>query len=146
MRPDEVKQEDYDTVFYPGGHGPMWDLAEDENSIMLLESFLAAGKIFAVVCHSSGALRHVKTTEGKVFVEGKTVTGFTNGEEEEVELTKVVPFLVEDEVMRLGATFSKVKNWSVHTVADGQLITGQNPASSGPAAKLLIDTLNKKAK
>ena len=143
VRLDSVKQEDYDTVFYPGGHGPMWDLAEDKNSIKLLESFLAAGKTFAVVCHSSGALRHVKTPDGKLLVEGKTVTGFTNGEEEEVGLTKVVPFLVEDELMSLGATFSKVKNWGVHTVADGQLITGQNPASSGPAAKLLIDTLNK---
>jgi putative intracellular protease/amidase len=143
-RLDSVKQEDYDTVFYPGGHGPMWDLAEDENSIRLLESFLAAGKTFALVCHSSGALRRVKGPDGKLLVEGKTVTGFTNGEEEEVGLTKVVPFLVEDELMRLGATFSKVKNWGVHTVVDGQLITGQNPASSGQAAKLLIDVLNKK--
>jgi putative intracellular protease/amidase len=99
-----------------------------------------------VVCHSTGALRHVKTPDGKLLVEGKTVTGFTNGEEEEVGLTKVVPFLVEDEMMTLGAIFSKVKNWSVHTVADGQLITGQNPASSGPAARLLIDALKKKAK
>ena len=146
LRLDSVKAEDFDTVFYPGGHGPMWDLAEDENSIKLVESFLAAGKTFALVCHSSGALRHVKTPDGKLLVEGKTVTGFTNGEEEEVGLTKVVPFLVEDELMSLGATFSKVKNWGVHTVADGQLITGQNPASSGPAAKLLIDTLNKKAR
>ena len=146
LRLDSVKQTDYDTVFYPGGHGPMWDLAEDKHSVALLESFLAAGKTFAVVCHSTGALRHVKTPDGKVFVEGKTVTGFTNGEEEEVQLTKVVPFLVEDEMLRLGATFSKVKNWGVHTVADGQLITGQNPASSGAAAKLLIDTLKKKGK
>jgi putative intracellular protease/amidase len=146
VRLDSVKAEEFDTVFYPGGHGPMWDLAEDENSIKLLESFLAAGKTFALVCHSSGALRHVKTRDGKPLVAGKTVTGFTNGEEEEVGLTKVVPFLVEDDLMRLGATFSKVKNWGVHTVADGQLITGQNPASSGPAAKLLIDTLNKKAR
>jgi putative intracellular protease/amidase len=146
VRLESVKQEDYDTVFYPGGHGPMWDLVEDKHSIKLLESFLAAGKTFAVVCHSTGALRHVKTPDGKLLVESKTVTGFTNGEEEEVGLTKVVPFLVEDEMMTLGATFSKVKNWSVHTVADGQLITGQNPASSGPAARLLIDALKKKAK
>jgi putative intracellular protease/amidase len=124
VRLDSVKAEDFDTVFYPGGHGPMWDLAEDQNSIKLLESH----------------------PDGKLLVEGKTVTGFTNGEEEEVGLTKVVPFLVEDELMSLGATFSKVKNWGVHTVADGQLITGQNPASSGPAAKLLTDTLNKKAR
>ena len=146
LRLDNVKQEDFDTVFYPGGHGPMWDLAEDKNSIMLLESLVAAGKTFAVVCHSTGALRHVKTPDGRVLVDGKTVTGFTNGEEEAVGLTKVVPFLVENEMMSLGATFSKVKDWGVHTVADGQLITGQNPASSGPAAKLLMDTLNKKAK
>jgi putative intracellular protease/amidase len=146
VRLDSVKQEDYDTVFYPGGHGPMWDLAEDKNSIKLLASFVAAGKTFAVVCHSTGALRHVKTPDGKLFVEGKTVTGFTNGEEEAVELTKVVPFLVEDELMSLGATFSKVKNWGVHTVVDGQLITGQNPASSGPAAKVLLEMLNNRAK
>jgi putative intracellular protease/amidase len=124
----------------------MWDLAEDKNSIKLLESFVAAGKTFAVVCHSTGPLRHVKTPDGRVLVQGKTVTGFTDGEEDEVQLTKVVPFLFEDEMMRFGATFSKVKNWGVHSVADGQLITGQNPASSGPTAKLLIDTLNKKAK
>src|SRR5271170_2337976 len=146
LRLDSVRQEDFDTVFYPGGHGPMWDLAEDKHSIKLIESFLAAGKPIAIVCHSTGALRHVKTSDGKFLVEGKEVTGFTNGEEEAMGLTKVVPFLVEDEMMSLGATFSKVKNWGVHTVADGQLITGQNPASSGPAAKLLIDTLNKKAK
>jgi putative intracellular protease/amidase len=146
VRLDSVKAEDFDTVFYPGGHGPMWDLAEDQDSVRLLETFLTAGKPFALVCHSSGALRHVKTPHGKLLVEGKTVTGFTNGEEEEVGLTKVVPFLVEDELMRLGATFSKVKNWGVHTVVDGQLITGQNPASSGPAAKVLIEALNKKAR
>src|ERR1700757_3029630 len=124
----------------------MWDLAEDKNSIKLLESFLAAGKTFALVCHSTGALHHVRTPDGKLLVEGKTVTGFTNGEEDEVGLTKAVPFLVEDEVMRLGAAFSKVKNWGVHTVADGQLITGQNPASSGPAARLLIETLGSRGK
>src|SRR5208282_4383519 len=125
VRLDSVKQEDFDTLFYPGGHGPMWDLAEDPNSIKLIESFIAAGKPIAIVCHSTGALRHVKTADGKLLVQGKEVTGFTNGEEDEVGLTKVVPFLVEDELMSLGATFSKVKNWGVHTVADGQLITGQ---------------------
>jgi putative intracellular protease/amidase len=146
VRLGDVVQEDYDTVFYPGGHGPLWDLAEDEASIRLLESFLAAGKTIALVCHAPGALRHVKSPDGKPVVEGKTVTGFTNGEEEAVGLTQVVPFLVEDELMKLGATFSKVKNWGVHTVADGQLITGQNPASSGPTAKLLLDVLDKKGK
>ena len=146
LRLDSVRQENYDTVFYPGGHGPMWDLAEDKNSIKLIESFLAAGKPVALVCHAPGALRHVRTPNGKPLVEGKNVTGFTDGEEEEMGLTKVVPFLVEDELMGLGATFSKVKNWGVHTVADGQLITGQNPASSGPTARVLIDTLNQKVK
>src|SRR5277367_1748152 len=120
VRLDSVKQEDYHTVFYPGGHGPMWDLAEDKHSIKLLESFVAAGKPIGIVCHSTGALRHVKTPAGKLLVGGKTVTGFTNGEEAAVELTKVVPFLVEDEMMKLGAIFSKVKDWGVHTVADGQ--------------------------
>ncbi len=138
IRLDSVSQADFDTVFYPGGHGPMWDLAEDHDSIKLLESFVAAGKVFAVVCHSTGTLRHVMTPDGKVFVKGKTVTGFTNGEEAEVDLTNVVPFLVEDEMLRLGATFSKVKNWGVHVVTDGLLVTGQNPASSGPAAVELM--------
>lgn len=140
---ESVTQEDFDTVFYPGGHGPMWDLAEDKNSIRLLEALAASGKTFALVCHAPGTLRHVKEPDGKPFVEGKTVTGFTNGEEEEVGLTKVVPFLVEDELMRLGAIFSKVRNWGVHTAIDGRLITGQNPASSGPTAKVLLETLKR---
>jgi putative intracellular protease/amidase len=140
----DADAEDYDTVFYPGGHGPMWDLAEDPNSIKLIESFLAAGKPVALVCHAPGVLRHVKTAAGKPLVEGKKVTGFTDGEEADVGLTKVVPFLVEDELLGLGATFSKVKNWGVHVVTDGLLITGQNPASSGPTAKVLIDALKTK--
>ncbi|MFO1101961.1 MAG: type 1 glutamine amidotransferase domain-containing protein [Methylocystis sp.] len=143
MRLDSVKQEDYDSVFYPGGHGPLWDLAEDEHSIRLIESFFAAGKPFALVCHAPGALRHVKNPDGAPLVRGKAVTGFTNGEEEAVGLTKVVPFLVEDELMNCGAIFSKVMNWGVHTVIDGQLITGQNPGSSGPTAELLLETLRK---
>lgn len=140
-RLDGVGQEGFDTLFFPGGHGPMWDLAEDRNAIELIESFLAAGKPVALVCHAPGILHHVKTPDGKPLVEGRTVTGFTNGEEEEVGLTKVVPFLVEDELLRLGAVFSKVKSWGVHTVTDGLLITGQNPASSGPTAKLVVDRL-----
>ena len=138
---ESVKQADYDTVFYPGGHGPMWDLAKDPNSVKLIEAFLAAGKPVALVCHAPGVLRHVKTSAGKPLVDGKKVTGFTNGEEADVGLTQIVPFLVEDELLALGATYSKVKNWGVNTVKDGLLITGQNPASSGPAAKVLIDTL-----
>jgi putative intracellular protease/amidase len=146
VRLDSVKQQDFDTVFYPGGHGPMWDLVEDKNSIKLIESFLAAGKPIAIVCHSTGALRHVKTHDGKPLVQGKEVTGFTNGEEEAVGLTKVVPFLVEDEMLKLGAVFSKKANWAVHIVRDGLLITGQNPASSGPAARELLDQVAKKKK
>jgi putative intracellular protease/amidase len=138
VRLDTVKQEDFDTVFYPGGHGPMWDLAEDRRSIKLIESFVAAGKPIGIVCHSTGALHHVKTPDGTFLVRGKEVTGFTNGEEEEVGLTKVVPFLVEDEMLKLGAVFSKKANWEVHVVSDGLLITGQNPHSSGAAAKTLM--------
>ena len=124
----------------------MWDLAEDKNSIKLIEAFLAAGKPIAIVCHSTGALCHVKMPDGTLLVEGKEVTGFTNGEEEAVGLTKVVPFLVEDEMLRLGAIFSKKANWAVHVVNDGLLTTGQNPASSAPAAKVLIQKLNEMRK
>ena len=145
VRIDSVKQEDFDTVFYPGGHGPMWDLAEDGHSIKLIESFLAAGKPIGIVCHSTGALRHVKMPDGKPLVQGKEVTGFTNGEEEAVGLTRVVPFLVENEMLRLGAIFSKKADWAVHVVTDGLLITGQNPSSSGPAAKTLIAALEPKS-
>jgi putative intracellular protease/amidase len=146
LRLDSVKQEDFDTLFYPGGHGPMWDLAEDKNSVKLIESFLAAGKPIAVVCHSTGALRHAKAPDGKPLVEGREVTGFTNGEEEAVGLTKVVPFLVEDEMLKLGAVFSKVSNWGAHVVSDGLLITGQNPHSSGPAAEALLTKLKRTPK
>ncbi len=146
VRLDSVNQADFDTVFYPGGHGPMWDLAEDPNSVKLIESFIAAGKTIALVCHAPGTLHRAKKPDGTPFVAGRTVTGFTNGEEEAVGLTKVVPFLVEDELLNLGATFSKVKDWGVHTVVDGQLITGQNPASSGPTASVLLQALRKQGK
>jgi len=146
VRLDTVRQEDFDTVFYPGGHGPMWDLAEDKDSIKLIESFIAAGKTIAVVCHSTGALRHVKTPDGKLLVQDKEVTGFTNGEEEGVGLTKIVPFLVEDEMLKLGAIFSKKVNWAPHVVSDGLLITGQNPHSSGPAANTLMAAVKQRTK
>lgn len=141
VRLDSVNQRDFDTVFYPGGHGPMWDLAEDENSIKLLEAFIAAGKTIALVCHAPGVLHRVKNPDGTPFVNGRKVTGFTNSEEAAVGLTEVVPFLVEDELLGLGAVFSKVKDWGVHTVVDGRLITGQNPASSGETAKALLAAL-----
>jgi putative intracellular protease/amidase len=133
----DVKSEDYDTVFYVGGHGPMWDLAESPVSIALLESFYNSGKPIALVCHSPGVLRHV-TYQGAPLVKGKHVTGFTNGEEAEVQLTKVVPFLVEDELMRLGAIFEKRADWQPFAVVDGRLVTGQNPASSTSAAQALL--------
>jgi len=142
VRLDSVKVEDFDTVFYPGGHGPMWDLAEDQNSVALIETMIRAGKPVALVCHAPGVLRHVKTSGGKPLVQGKRVTGFTNTEEEAVGLTKVVPFLVEDELKAKGGIFSKAADWQPYVLTDGLLITGQNPASSGPAAKVLIETLN----
>jgi putative intracellular protease/amidase len=141
VRLDSVRQADFDTVFYPGGHGPLWDLAEDKNSIALIESFLAANKPVALVCHAPGALRHVKTPQGRPVVEGKQVTGFTNTEEAAVELTDVVPFLVEDDLKANGGVYSKAPDWAPHVVIDGLLITGQNPASSTPAAKRLLKQL-----
>jgi putative intracellular protease/amidase len=139
---ETIKSEDFDTVFYVGGHGPMWDLAESRVSIALLESFYNSGKVIALVCHSPGVLRHV-TYKGEPLVKGKRVTGFTNGEEEEVQLTHVVPFLVEDELMRLGAIFEKVRDWQPHSVVDGRLVTGQNPASSTGAAQELVKLVGK---
>jgi putative intracellular protease/amidase len=135
-----AKAEDFDTVFYPGGHGPMWDLAESQDSIALIESFYNSGKFVAFVCHAPGVLRHVKY-QGEPLVKGKHVTGFTNGEEEEVGLTKVVPFLVEDELLRLGAVFEKVRNWQPFSIADGRLVTGQNPASGTATAQTLLEQL-----
>ena len=146
VRLDSVKAEDFDSVFYPGGHGPMWDLAEDPNSVKLIETTLRAGKPLALVCHAPGVLRHAKRPDGKPLVEGKKVTGFTNTEEEAVGLTKVVPFLVEDELKAKGGIFSKAGDWQPYVLTDGLLITGQNPASSGPAAKVLIEMLKQKAK
>ena len=138
-RLDEVRQEGFDAVFYPGGHGPLWDLAEDKASIALIESFLAAGKPVALVCHAPGVLRHVRTPEGRPLVEGRKVTGFTNTEEAAVGLTKVVPFLVEDELKAKGGLYSKGPDWAPYVVDDGLLITGQNPASSAPAARRLLE-------
>jgi putative intracellular protease/amidase len=132
---------DFDAVFYPGGHGPLWDLAEDTFSITLIEEMLNAGKPVAAVCHASGVLRHPKTSEGASVVQGKAVTGFTNSEEEAVELTQIVPFLVEDILEENGGKYSKTADWQPHVVSDGLLITGQNPASSAPAAKALLAKL-----
>jgi putative intracellular protease/amidase len=138
VRLDSVSPADFDTVFYPGGHGPLWDLAEDKNSIALIQSFIAAGKPVALVCHAPGVLRHVTTPDGKPLVEGKQVTGFTNSEEAAVGLTDIVPFLVEDELKAKGGIYSKADDWAPYVVTDGLLITGQNPASSSSAAATLM--------
>lgn len=136
----DVKAEDFDTVFYPGGHGPMWDLAESPVSIALLESFYNSDKPIALVCHAPGVLRHV-TYKKQPLVKGKRVTGFANSEEEAVQLTKVVPFLVEDELKRLGGHYEKAPDWQSFVIVDGRLITGQNPASSTEAAQALLKVL-----
>nr|WP_225737577.1 type 1 glutamine amidotransferase domain-containing protein [Dyella acidiphila] len=136
-----VSAKDFDTVFYPGGHGPMWDLAEDPVSIKLLEDFYSSGKPIALVCHAPGVLHHVMY-KGEPLVKGKRVSGFTNSEEEAVGLTKVVPFLVEDELKRLGGLYEKAPDWQSFTVTDGRLITGQNPASSEATAKALLSVMN----
>lgn len=137
----DVAAGDFDAVFYPGGHGPLWDLAEDADSITLIETMLAAGKPIAAVCHAPGVLRHPKSADGRSVVHGKSVTGFTNSEEEAVGLTQVVPFLVEDMLEQNGGSYSKAGDWQPYVVTDGLLITGQNPASSEPAAQALLKML-----
>jgi putative intracellular protease/amidase len=132
---------DYDAVFYPGGHGPMWDLADNRDSIALIESFYNSGKPVAAVCHAPAALHRVMY-QGAPIVKGKRVTGFANSEEEEVQLTHVVPFLVEDELKRLGGIFEKAPNWQSFVITDGRLITGQNPASSTAGAQALLKLLS----
>jgi putative intracellular protease/amidase len=136
---NSVSHEDFDTVFYPGGHGPMWDLAEDQDSVRIIEGTLNAGKPLALVCHAPIALRHARNPDGTPIVKGKRVTCFTNSEEEAVGLTKIVPFLVEDELRRLGGIYSSADDWQPHAVYDGLLVTGQSPASSGPTARTLLD-------
>ncbi|UWF51375.1 type 1 glutamine amidotransferase domain-containing protein [Pseudomonas sp. N3-W] len=136
-----VKAEDFDAVFYPGGHGPLWDLAEDQHSIALIEAFYRAGKPVATVCHAPGVLRHVKGSDGQSLVKGKRVTGFSNSEEAAVQLTDVVPFLVEDVLKANGGTYSKADDWASYVIADGLLLTGQNPASSEATAEALLAKL-----
>ena len=141
IRLETVTEADYDTVFYPGGHGPLWDLAEDPASIQLIEATLSAGKPVALVCHAPGVLRHTSSEDGTPLVNGKSVTGFTNTEEAGVDLVDVVPFLVEDELSKLGGKYSKGDDWSSYVVEDGLLITGQNPQSSAETAEALIAKL-----
>lgn len=133
----EVKSDDYDAVFYPGGHGPLWDLAEDKVSQQLIVDFYSSDKPVAFVCHAPGVLKDVKI-DGEYLVNGKNVTGFTNTEEEAVQLTEIVPFLVEDMLKKNGGVYSKIKDWSPYAIVDGRLITGQNPASSEKVAEELL--------
>ncbi len=140
---DTVDQEAFDAVFYPGGHGPLWDLANDKHSISLIEQTLQAGKPVALVCHAPGVLRDVKNANGTPLVKGKKVTGFTNSEEEGVGLTEVVPFLVEDVLKQNGGLYSRGDDWQSYTVQDGLLITGQNPGSSAETGKVLLASLAK---
>ncbi len=138
----EVSAADFDAVFYPGGHGPLWDLATDTNSIQLISAFLAADKPVGAVCHAPAVLMDVKTTSGEYLVKGKVVSGFTNSEEGAVGLTDVVPFLLEDELVKRGADFQKVDDWNTFAVRDGLLFTGQNPASSELVAEKMLTYLN----
>src|SRR6202041_235484 len=134
----DMKSEDFDTIFYVGGHGPMWDLVDNPDSIALIESFYNSGKPVAAVCHSP-AVFHRVTYNGQPLGKGKRVTGFTNGEEEAVKLTHIVPFLVEDELKRVGGLYEKAPDWQSFALTDGRLITGQNPASSTAAAQALLN-------
>lgn len=140
----DIKQADYDAVFYPGGHGPLWDLSTDDISIALIEDFYTNGKPIAFVCHAPAALVNVKAKNGEPLVKGKNVTGFTNSEEDAVHLSTVVPFMLESELKKLGAHYSKGADWGSYVQQDGLLITGQNPGSSEAAAKLLLATLKVK--
>ncbi len=139
---DSVSPADFDAVFYPGGHGPLWDLAEDKDSIALIEKTIASGKPVAAVCHAPGVLRNVKTPDGSPLVKGKRVTGFTNSEEAAAGLTDVVPFLVQDMLEGHGGNYSKGADWQSHVEVDGLLVTGQNPASSEAGAKALLALLH----
>jgi putative intracellular protease/amidase len=141
VRLDSVAADQFDAVFYPGGHGPLWDLAELRTSIDLIEAFVAAGKPTGFVCHAPGVLRHVTAADGSPLVRGRHVTGFSDSEEAAVGLTKVVPFLLEDVLAAQGARYEKGPDWAPHVVTDGELITGQNPASSQAAASALLARL-----
>jgi putative intracellular protease/amidase len=139
LKLSEISPEDYDAVFYPGGHGPLWDLAEDRTSISLIEVMYAAGKTVAAVCHAPAVFKHTESPDGSPLVEGKSVTGFSNSEEAAVELTDIVPFLLEDELQLIGANYSKSSDWHPYVVTDGNLVTGQNPASSEAVAQALLE-------
>jgi len=136
----DMKSKDFDTIFYVGGHGPMWDLVDNPDSIALIESFYNSGKPVAAVCHSPGVFHRVMY-QGEPLVKGKRVTGFTDGEEAAMNLTHVVPFLVEDELKRIGGFYQKAADWAPLALVDGRVVTGQNPASSTGTAKALMELL-----
>lgn len=138
----EMKVKDFDAVFYPGGHGPLWDLHNDKDSIALIEEFIAAGKPVSAVCHAPAVLLKAKNPNGDPLVKGKKVTGFSNSEEAAVELTNVVPYLVEDQLIALGGLYQKVEDWNSLALVDGLIITGQNPASSSAVAEALINAIS----
>ncbi|MBU9810720.1 type 1 glutamine amidotransferase domain-containing protein [Rahnella sp. C60] len=137
----DVNADDFDAIFYPGGHGPLWDLAEDPHSIALIQAFWAAGKPVSAVCHAPGVLRNVLVEDGTPLLKDKRVTGFSNSEEDAVGLTDIVPFLVEDELKKHGGDYSKAADWRPYSITDGNLITGQNPASSRAVAQALLKLL-----
>lgn len=139
---EEVDADEFDAVFYPGGHGPLWDLAEDRASIALIERMAEKDKTIAAVCHAPAVFRHAELPDGSPLIEGRSVTGFSNSEEEAVQLTEVVPFLLENELQEKGGNYSKSSDWYPFVVTDGNLITGQNPASSAPAAEALLAKLS----
>jgi putative intracellular protease/amidase len=141
LKLSDVKQDDFDAVFYPGGHGPLWDLATDKDSIKLIEEFYNHQKPIAFVCHAPAALVNTKAENGESLIKGKELTSFSNTEEEVVQLTNIVPFLLEDKLKKHGAIYSKGSDWTSYTKQDGLLITGQNPASSKAVAELLLKTL-----
>ena len=140
-----MKVEDFDAIFYPGGHGPLWDLHNDKVSIALIEAFIAAGKPVAAVCHAPAVLLKAKDQNGDPLVKGKKVTGFSNSEEAAVGLTDVVPYLLEDQLVAMGGTYQKVADWNSLAVVDGLLITGQNPGSSTAVAEALLNVLKSTA-
>ncbi|MGI9275672.1 MAG: type 1 glutamine amidotransferase domain-containing protein [Endozoicomonas sp.] len=137
----DISADEFDAIFYPGGHGPLWDLTDNEDSIRLIETFWQQGKPVSAVCHASCVLLNARGLDGELLVKGRVVTGFSNTEEEAVALADVVPFLLEDELKQRGGDYSKVADWSVHCVTDGQLVTGQNPASSEAVAEAVVSLL-----
>jgi len=141
LKLSDISPDDYSAVFYAGGHGPLWDLAEDLNSIALIEKMYASGKPVAAVCHAPAVLRHTKAPDGSHLLKGKSVTGFSNSEEDAVQLSEVVPFLLENELKTKGANYSKADDWHPYAITDGNLITGQNPASSDPVAKAVLERI-----